>query len=189
MILAAARGRLGRAQGITALALTVCSALVAADLVMQRSGMLPLVLTCAVALWRGGPSLRALGARFAPTSLVVAGGALLGLTFYQRQIHAGGEASIAIAPTLALLGFYAGLVGVLCALLAASAPRAKGWLGAASALIAVAWAGGLRALPLFGARSDNAEMALTFTAGAALVAVAVWSRRGPPPVAAERDFR
>ena len=171
------RRRLSGADVTTTLALAACAALVLADLLMKRSGLVPLALTCAVALWRTGGSYAARGERMAPALIATAGGALLGVAFYQQTARAGDAPSMAIAPTLVLLAFYAGLGGALAGLLAVAVPRASVRVGVAASCVALLWGAGLRALPLFGNGAETAEVLLTVVAGGALIAVALAARR------------
>jgi hypothetical protein len=171
------RRRLATEELRTAIALAVCAVLVLADLTMARSGIVPLALTCVVTAWRAGAAFVLRGERIAAPFIATAGAALLGVAFYQRELHAGNPPSVAIAPTLVLVAFYTGLAGAAGGLLAATARRASVWLGSIAALIGAAWWIGLRALPLVRSGSETAEMLLTTAAGGALISLALVAKR------------
>jgi hypothetical protein len=173
------RRRLASRDVTTTVALAACAALAVADLLMQRSGIVPLALTCAVVVWRAGRAYAARGARIAPALIATAGASLLGVAFYERAASRGDAPSVAIAPTLVLLSFYAGLAGILAASLAAAVPRASVRLGVASGMVGLAWAAGLRAMPLLGGAA-TAEVVLTLAAGGALLALALMAKRATP---------
>jgi len=174
------RRRLTRTDVTTTLALALCAALVAADLLMKRSGLLPLALTCAVAIWRAGAAYAARGQRLAPALVATAGIALLGVAYYQQGIRAGARPSIAIAPTLVLAAFYTGFVGLLGASVAAARPRASVRFAVMAGVVGLAWCAGLRALPLLGSGAETAEVVLTMATGGALVALALAAKRDRP---------
>jgi hypothetical protein len=198
VLLAAARGRLQRDAAITALALTVAVALVVADLLLARSGIVPLVFVCGVAASRSRLLLARLGARAAPTLLAVAGACLFGLAYYQKSMQAGASTSIAIAPTLLLVSFYAVLTGSLGAMLAGIEPGAREGdgarrrqraIGGGALAGATAWVLGLRISYGNFASAAGTELALTVALGFALVALAWALRRGAPSSAESGAFR
>jgi hypothetical protein len=188
LLLAALRGRLEREDAITVISLAAAAALVIADLVLARSGIVPLVLTCGVAVWRARASLARLVGGAAPTLLAIAGSTLLGLAYYQKSMQGGAAASVAIAPTLVVVFFYAVLIGSLGALLAGTVPGTKASdasprrqcaIGGGALAGAAAWILGSRIA--YGATASSetgagVEMALTVALGFALVAFA-WALR------------
>ncbi len=190
VVLAAARGQLGRDPAITTLALAVSVALVIADLFLARSGIVPLLLTCGVAASRARALLARLALRAAPTLFAVAGVCLFGLAYYQRTMQAGASISIAIAPTLVLVSFYAALTGSFAALLGGSAGgRRHRAIGGAALVVSTLWVVASRIAYGSIASAADAEVLFTIALGLALVAFAGALRVGAPSAPENRVFR
>jgi hypothetical protein len=120
-LVALARGALTRYE-INSLVMTaVAVALVVLEAGLRRSGATSLTLLCAVCAWRLISHMGTVGTRLQLPLLVGAAVSLLGLGVYQQRLHAGDPASVAVAPTLFLVSFYATAVGAGASVLGAVA--------------------------------------------------------------------
>lgn len=112
-VIATVRGTIGRDGVVSLVAVALAASLVFLEASMQRSGAAALVLLCAVCLWRLRPRVRSLDRRLPGALLACTAAALLGFAAYAQRLLSGGLTSVAVAPTLFLLTFYATLVGVV----------------------------------------------------------------------------
>jgi len=167
-----ARGTIAR-EGVISLALVAVGLLsVAVEAAMQRSGIVALSGLCVLCLWRLSPRASALSRRLVFPLLVSASGALLGYAAYHYRLTAGLAASVAVAPTLFLVAFYATVIGVVIATLSAISRHRS------TAVVALVW---LATYTAWLAAGDRWGAASTFLASAALGLLAawvwIWSRR------------
>jgi hypothetical protein len=186
-LVAAIRRTLGLEPALGLVSLVACAGLLVWELREGQKGLATLTAVAAVAVWQSWRWLaapgRAVGARLVGT----AGLALVGLVYYENAILRGGATSMAIAPTLAVVGFFCAALGVPLMLVRAfgrAVPGSRGRLAAATALIGAAlWC----AAP-FGRNfnsepgaGDRYELLGTLAAAVLFVAIAVLSeiaRRG-----------
>ena len=144
-----ARGALTRQDTVGVVGLAIAAALVVAEAALRRNGAASLTAVCAICSWRLLPRARALGDRVLGPLLAIASAAMLGFGIYQRRLLAGEPASVAVAPTLFLIVFYASVVGIAAGAVAAGANRwihrgaSFAWLAADAAWIAGAPACGV----------------------------------------------
>ena len=162
-----ARGALTRQDALGLVGLALGAALVVAEASVRRNGTASLAAVCAICSWRLLPRTRALGDRTLGPLLAIAGAAVLGFAIYQRRLLAGEPASVAVAPTLFLIAFYASVAGIAVGAVAAGANR---WIyrGASFAWLA-AYAAWIAGAPACG-------VACTYAVGGLLVVLAVWIR-------------
>jgi hypothetical protein len=160
-----ARGALARQDVLGLAGLAIGTALVVAEASMRRSGAASLAAMCAICSWRLLPRARALGDRMLGPLLAIASAAMLGFGIYQRRLLAGEPASVAVAPTLFLVAFYASVAGISAGAAAAGARRwmyrgaSLAWLAAYAAWIVVA---------------SECGVTGTYAVGGLLAVLAVW---------------
>ena len=167
-LLALARATLPAESMVSLAAVAVGAGLVLAEAAMRGSGTKSLVLACVLCGWRLFPRASALRDRLYGPLLVTASAALLGFAVYQQRLLAGAPASIAVAPTLFLLAYYATLLGVVLGIAGALAQRAARRVTAAVSLL---WLTTYAAWVVGAARWGVAS---TYGAGVALGLLAAW---------------
>lgn len=162
---AVARGTIPR-DGAVSLAIVAFGLVsVAVEAAMQRSGIVALSALCALCLWRLRPLVSVLSHRLVLAMLATAGGALLGYAVYLQRLTAGFPASVAVAPTLFLLAFYATVTGVVIGALSAGRGRYS------TAVVAPVW---LATYAAWIAAGDRWGATSTFFASGVLVSLAAW---------------
>lgn len=167
---ALARGSLGR-EGTHSLVLVAGGvAFVVAEAASGRSGTTALAVVCALCLWRLFPLLRGVRDTQLGLMLLIASAATIGFGVYQHRLQTGEAPSVAVAPTLFLVTFYATLVGVVSGLVGAAARGAEAVTKATASLVwLVIYATWIVGAERWGATS-------TYGVGALLGALAVWLR-------------
>jgi hypothetical protein len=111
-LVALARGTLARDGVISLAAIATSVGLVGAEAAMRRSGTTAFVLACLLCLWRIGPLLGRIRDTLHGPLLFAASLSVLAFAVYQQRLQGGEAPSVAVAPTLFLISFYATFVGV-----------------------------------------------------------------------------
>jgi hypothetical protein len=136
---ALSRGALGRSE-ITSLGSTAVGvSFVLAEAALRRSGTISLILLCLLCAWRLAPRLSTIGEKLQEPCLVITIVALLGFGAFQQKLGAGDAESVALAPTLFLIAFYATIVGAGTGLVGALAAPPARWRRAA---VSLSWLAG-----------------------------------------------
>jgi hypothetical protein len=97
---------------ISLAAIATIVGLVGAEAAMRRSGTTAFVLACLLCLWRIGPLLGRIRDTLHGPLLFAASLSVLAFAVYQQRLQGGEAPSVAVAPTLFLISFYATFVGV-----------------------------------------------------------------------------
>jgi len=124
-LVALTRGTLARDEIISLGTTTAAIGLVILEASLGGDGVSSVTLVCAVCAWRLIPHMSRISASLHGPLLVGAAISLLGLGVYQQRLHSGDAASVAVAPTLFLVSFYATAVGAAAGVLGAIAGGAR----------------------------------------------------------------
>ena len=181
-LMAAVHRRVSRGEATGLAAVLIGAVALVVEARFERDGLATTLAITAVAGWQGRALLARAGERVAAAVLAAGGLSLVGLGYYERQLLAGVEQSMAIAPTLLLLAFFylafavstmavaasRGSASRIVALLAAGASAL--WL--ASPVLRSTWADTVEA-------ADRFEVDATLAAGTVLLLVGAiaWLRR------------
>ncbi len=181
------RRAIGWQPGLGLLALLACGGLLFWEQRAGYKGLVTLAVVVAIAIWQSWRWLVAPGRAIGARMVGAAGVSLAGLVYYENAILQGGASSIAIAPTLAVVGFFCASIGVSLMLVRAfgrSVPGSRGRMAAAMALLGAGlWCAapfGRAFNPAPGA-GDRYELMATLAAAFLFVSIAALSelaRRG-----------
>jgi len=178
-LLAAVHRTLDASEALGLAAFLVTTGVFAFEALAGRNGLVAVGTAALIGVWQSWNVLAAPGRRIGSRLLGVSGLGLAGFGYYQYRLVQGGGGSLAVAPTLLVLGFFAGCTGLLFVLaraLGGAGYAGSGRITACAALVgAAAWCSApyLRALAGDGASADGLELRVAAFGAVVFIVVAI----------------